>query len=58
MRRRDPNCMVIADDGPTNKTHYADRFGQSFAPLRHETFEWLKQLDLACFFFTTPASYF
>jgi hypothetical protein len=51
MRRRDPNCMVIADDGPTNKTRYADRVGKSFEPLRNDTFDWLKQQDLACFFF-------
>jgi hypothetical protein len=51
MRRRDPECMVIADDRPTNKTRYADRFGEAFAPRREETFAWLKQQDLACFFF-------
>jgi hypothetical protein len=25
MRRRDPDCMVIADDGPTDKDRYEDR---------------------------------
>ncbi|GMA35594.1 hypothetical protein GCM10025876_17980 [Demequina litorisediminis] len=28
MRRRDPQCMVIADDRPTDKTRFADRFGR------------------------------
>jgi hypothetical protein len=30
MRRRDPDCMVIADDYPTDKALYKDRFGQDF----------------------------
>lgn len=51
MRRRDPNCMVIADDRATDKTTYESRFGESFESLRQETFEWLKTQDLACFFF-------
>lgn len=46
MRRRDPNCMVIADDEPTDKPSYADRFGGDFMPLRDETLEWLKQQNL------------
>jgi len=52
MRRRDPDCMVIADEKPTNKVRFDDRFGQSFDNLRAETFAWLKQQDLACFIFT------
>ncbi|MFW6338059.1 MAG: DUF4914 family protein [Alkalispirochaetaceae bacterium] len=42
MRRRDPEAMVIADNRPTDKRRYADRFGGSFDPVRSETFEWLK----------------
>jgi hypothetical protein len=53
MRRRDPNCMVIADDKPTNKTRYHERFGQPFDPVREETFDWLKTQPLACFFFNS-----
>ncbi|TFH05846.1 MAG: DUF4914 family protein [Spirochaetales bacterium] len=41
MRRRDPEAMVIADDRPTDKTRYVDRFGSQFEPVRMETFEWL-----------------
>jgi len=51
MRRRDPNCMVIADDFPTDKTTFKSRFDYDFENLRQETFEWLKKQDLAMFFF-------
>jgi hypothetical protein len=45
MRRRDPEAMVIADDQPTNKTRYRDRFNADFAPVREETFDWLAGRD-------------
>lgn len=51
MRRRDANCMVIADDFPTDKETYKNRFDQDFEQLRQETFEWMKKQDLAMFFF-------
>ncbi|MEA2708252.1 MAG: hypothetical protein QOF78_853 [Phycisphaerales bacterium] len=51
MRRRDPDCMFIADDQPTNKVKFKDRFGYEFSKLRDETFEWLKTQDLAAFAF-------
>ena len=38
--------MVIADDRPTDKTRYADRFGDSFAGVKAETFEWLGTHEL------------
>lgn len=41
MRRRDPNCMVIGDDLPTDKPTYKERFGTDFAPVRQETLDWL-----------------
>ena len=41
MRRRDPEAMVIADDGPTDKRRYKERFGEGFDTVRSETFEWL-----------------
>ena len=47
MRRRDPDCMVIGDDQPTDKRTYSNRFGVPFGPVRTETFEWLKTQDLA-----------
>ncbi len=51
MRRRDPDCMLIADDKPTDKTRYSDRFDKPFNDLRSETFEWLSKQDLALFAF-------
>lgn len=51
MRRRDSECMVIADDRATDKVTYKSRFGEEFEPLRQQTFAWLKTQDLACFFF-------
>lgn len=53
MRRRDPDCMFIADDGPTDKPRYRDRFGADFEPTRQETFDWLKQQNLTVFAFHT-----
>jgi len=49
MRRRDPECMVIADDFPTNKKRFSDRFGKDFSELREETFAWLKTQKLAVY---------
>jgi len=51
MRRRDPNCMVIADDRATDKPTFKSRFETEFDELRQETFAWLSTQDLACFFF-------
>lgn len=46
MRRRDPDCMRIADDLPTDKPRYRDVFGAEFAPTRAQTLEWLSEQDL------------
>ena len=46
MRRRDPNAMVIADDQPTDKPTYQERFGKPFDETRKETFDWLAQREL------------
>ncbi len=51
MRRRDPNTMVIADNLPTDKEKFKDRFGYEFRELKTETLDWMKQQDLACFFY-------
>lgn len=52
MRRRDADCMVIADDRPTGKAKWEQRFpDKDWEAVRQETFDWLKTQDLACFFF-------
>ncbi|MBN1818121.1 MAG: DUF4914 family protein [Sedimentisphaerales bacterium] len=53
MRRRDPDCMVIADDKPTDKIRFQDRFGRDFDSLRQQTFAWLAEQELAIFAFCT-----
>ncbi len=51
MRRRDPNCLVIGDERPTDKPTYEARFGASFDPVRAATLDWLKTQPLAVFAF-------
>ena len=51
MRRRDPDCLLIADELPTDKQTFQDRYGETFDELRTETFTWLSQQPLACFAF-------
>jgi hypothetical protein len=46
MRRRDPDCMVVGDDRPTDKPTYKKWFGGEFEDLRQETFAWLKTQEL------------
>jgi hypothetical protein len=51
MRRRDPDTMAIADNFPSDKDSFKDKFGYSFDKLKGETFEWLKDQDLAVFLY-------
>ena len=46
MRRRDPDSMVVADDLPTDKPRYQERFQKPFAPLREEILAWMATQDL------------
>lgn len=46
MRRRDPDCMVIADDDDTDKAKYKNKYGDNFKELRQKSFEWLAEQDL------------
>jgi hypothetical protein len=46
MRRRDPDCLVVADELPSDKPKYKDLYGEAFSPLRREVFEWLKNQPL------------
>ncbi|MDO9153713.1 MAG: DUF4914 family protein [Paludibacter sp.] len=51
MRRRDPDTMSIADDLPSDKERFSDKYGYKFDTLKEETFEWLKNQELAIFFY-------
>lgn len=53
MRRRDPECMVIADRARTDKPTFEGRFGKDFGGVRDETLEWLRGQPIAAFFFRT-----
>jgi len=55
MRRRDPDCMVIGDKEPTDKTTFKQRYGRDFSDLRELTLEWLKKQDLIVTAFTLGA---
>lgn len=52
MRRRDPDCMVIGDDRPTDKPTFRERFGEEFTDLRGKTLEWMATQPLALFPFS------
>ena len=47
MRRREPDCMRIADDKPTDKKRFADVYGYKFDKLRRETMDWFKTQELS-----------
>ena len=46
MRRRDPDCMRIGDDLPTDKPRFKDVYGYDFEELRRDTFRWLTRQEL------------
>ncbi|WP_425954443.1 DUF4914 family protein [Xylanimonas sp. McL0601] len=45
IRRRDPDCMRIGDELPSDKPRFAADHGP-FAPVKAETLEWLSRQDL------------
>lgn len=49
MRRRDPDCLLVADQQDTDKPKYEDVYHGDFEPVRIETFEWLKKQELIFF---------
>ena len=51
MRRRDPDTMAIADNLPSDKERFSDKFGYDFESLRKETIQWLQSQELAVFFY-------
>ena len=52
MRRREPDCMFIADDLPSDKPRYSERFSGDFNAVREQTFAWLRTQKLAVFAFS------
>lgn len=46
MRRRDPDCMRIGDDKPTDKPRFLDKYGFPFSDMKQLTLEWLKTQEL------------
>ena len=52
MRRRDPDCMVIADESPTDKPTFKERYQKDFGSVRQETLDWLKAQPLTMFGFS------
>lgn len=52
MRRRDPDCMLIADDNPSDKTRFEERYNTSFDGMRTEILEWIKTQEIILVPFT------
>jgi len=46
MRRRDPDCLIVADDLPSDKPRYKDEYKADFSILRKLTLEWLTGQEL------------
>jgi hypothetical protein len=51
MRRREPDCMLVAGENPSDKQNFQEKLGYSFQRLRQETFSWLAKQDIAVFAF-------
>ena len=51
MRRRDPDCMFIADQLPSDKSRFDECFPYRFDEMRRDTFTWLSSQPLALFAF-------
>jgi hypothetical protein len=51
MRRRDPDTMVIADNRPSDKQSFKEKYNYEFSVLQKETFDWMKDQELAIFFY-------
>lgn len=58
MRRRDPDCMRIGDDLPTDKPRFADKYGYEFSKLREETMNWLSSQQLIILPFRAGGKYY
>lgn len=51
MRRRDPGTMAIADDAPSDKKRFNEKYGYEFSQLQQETYSWLKEQKLSVFLY-------
>ena len=58
MRRRDPDCMSIGDDLPTDKPRFSDKYGYDFSKLRGETLDWLSTQQLIIMPFKAGGNHF
>lgn len=58
MRRRDPDCMRIGDDLPTDKPRFKDVYGYDFSKLRAETMEWFESQGIIMLPFRAGGKYF
>jgi hypothetical protein len=58
MRRREPDCMRIGDDLPTDKPRFKDVYGYEFSTLRAETMEWLKTQNVIILPFHAGGEYY
>ena len=46
MRRRDPDCLIVADEQLSDKQRFKDAYKQDFSSLRNDTFKWLAEQEL------------
>ncbi|MFN2302331.1 MAG: DUF4914 family protein, partial [Anaerolineales bacterium] len=53
MRRRDPDAMLIGDDGPTDHVRFEDIYHYPFTELRQRTFTWLAENPLILYGYVT-----
>lgn len=58
MRRRDPDCMRIGDDLPTDKPRFREVYGYEFSDLRRETMDWLASQQLILLPFRAGGRYY
>ncbi|HEX2951096.1 MAG TPA: DUF4914 family protein [Armatimonadota bacterium] len=52
MRRRDPDCLIVGDNGKTDKERFFTRFGTDFIPVRQQILSWLAEQELLVIPFT------
>ena len=58
MRRRDPDCMRIGDELPSDKPRFREVYGYDFSALRAETMGWLESQGLILLPFRAGGPYF